>query len=158
MKNLLFLSLLVFCFCTSCKENDGANQQVLAIQKQLAATSLELDQLQKKLDDKENQTGKLVHVVYFDLKEDLEKDKVLAFTEAIQQLKKIKFLKDLEIGAMADSGDKRMLSEFEMMMSMTFKDLAELEQYQKHPVHLQLKERVGEFLAKPPRVYDYWIR
>lgn len=95
----------------------------------------------------------LVHIVYFKLKEDASKDGLIA---EIKKLEGIDVLKNLEVGTFQDLGDKRAMSQFDVVMQMEFENETDYKIYQAHPIHLALKAAAGAYLAGPPVTYDYW--
>ncbi len=144
MKQLLFFSLIILVGCS-----DAANQgQVKTIQKELAIVK----QINVDLKTKIEPEGNLVHVVFFKVKANSDQ---AAFVAAVKKLEEIEAVMDLEIGPFEDVGDARALSDFSHMMSMSFKDVKAYEAYQKHPIHLGLKEAIKSDLAGPPATYDF---
>lgn len=96
---------------------------------------------------------RLVHIVWFKLKEDVDQD---ALVVELNKLDGIDVVQDLEIGRFQDLQDPRAMSELDMVMQMAFQSEADYRTYQQHPVHVQLKQDVGQFIAGPPVTYDYW--
>lgn len=97
----------------------------------------------------------LVHLVLLDLKDDLDEIQMNKLLQAIQDLEKIDVLQRLEIGAFTDLDDPRALSQYELIFSMAFKNKKDYDQYQKHPLHLELKKIAGPLLSAAPATYDY---
>jgi len=60
------------------------------------------------------------------------------------------------MGSIADTKDPRFISDHDLIFQIVVKDLTAYQQYQEHPIHLQLKAIAKEKLAAPPAVYDYW--
>jgi len=102
--------------------------------------------------------GRLVHTVYFDLKEDLTEAEKDTFYQEIETLHKIPVVKGLVYGDFADLKDKRAMSEYELVMQMHFTNEKEFQEYQAHPLHLALKKTCGAFLSRPPVTHDFTSR
>jgi len=96
--------------------------------------------------------GNLVHIVFFKTK---PKADLAALGRAIKKLEGIEVVKDLQYGAFENLEDQRALSNYTMMMEMSFDNKSDYQTYQKHAIHLKLKEEVKSFLAAPPATYDY---
>lgn len=158
MNKLWIFGLMLTIGLMSCNPCIDLQEKLRKSEAALFEKTNELNAAMQGRTERSEASGKLVHVVYFDLKPDLTEKQKSTFFEDINKLKKIKFLLDLKIGTLAKSGDARMLSDFEMMMQMSFNSLDELAQYQAHKVHLELKKKAGNYLAAPPRVYDYWLK
>ncbi len=94
----------------------------------------------------------MVHLIFFKLKPEAD---IAFLAKEIQKLENIDVVKDLQHGAFEDLGDKRALSEYQYFMEMSFVDKAAYKLYQKHPLHLKLKEKAKPMLAGPPAAYDY---
>ena len=122
-----------------------------ALEAELASTKKALSDAKTKLTALETK-GDLVHVVYFDLKETAN---ISQFIIEIEKLREIEVIQSLEIGTFKDLGDQRALSEYELVMQMSFKDSAAYQIYQNHPIHLQLKATAKSVLAAPPATYDF---
>lgn len=138
MKNLIFLSLLLF---FSCKDK--------TVEKELADAQAMIEDLKKQIEPE----GELVHIVMFKLKP--EADRAILFSE-IKKLEEIQEVKDLEVGLFEDLGDKRALSDYEVTMTMSFDSKEDYKIYQKHPIHLALKAYVGGMVSDPPATYDFF--
>jgi len=88
----------------------------------------------------------------FRLKPDADQAKLV---EEVNKLESIEGLMDLQVGPFKELGDKRALSEYSMMMEMSFEDETAYQKYQAHPLHLALKENTKSLMAGPPATYDY---
>lgn len=125
------------------------------LEKELLETELKLKETAALLAEAKTDTAEkypLVHVVYFKLKPDVDKGKLL---EAIDKLEGIEVVKELEVGTFEDLGDERALSDYQVVMSMAFANKSAYEVYQGHELHLALKAAAKEMLAAPPATYDY---
>ncbi len=101
-----------------------------------------------------HQQRRLIHLVYFDLKEEADKEAVI---QEIRKLEDIQVVKQLEVGSFKDLGDKRAMSTMELVMQMAFDTEEDYKSYQKHEIHLALKKALGVHLTGPPITYDYLV-
>jgi len=135
----------------SCKNNDS--------------TSLLQDQLEQKISELETQLkdsnivedGKLAHVVFLNLKENITETERNDLVIAIEDLKNISVVEELHLGSIANTGDARFISDDELMFQITVNKIQDLDVYQKDSIHLKLKKMAKDFLSNPPAVYDYWV-
>lgn len=144
MKYLYLLSCLVIFACTNTQVHDELN----VTKQNLAAATEKIKQLEGQIEPE----GELVHLVFFQVKPDADQAALVA---EVKKLASIKEVMDLEIGPFEDLGDARALTGYTMLMQMSFVDKAAYERYQKHPIHLALKENTGSFMAGPPATYDF---
>ena len=101
-------------------------------------------------------SGKLVHTVFFKLKNNEDRP---ALFESLETFKKIELIQRLEIGIFEDTGNpKSDLSSHQVVVQMTFDDLAAFRLYEKHPIHLASIEATKDLMAGPPTGYDYIIK
>ena len=156
----LFVLLFSILLLIGCSDNN--------LKEELINTKEELANLKEEYKDVQSQLGSvssdlhsnqqefpLVHVVYFKLKPNADQD---ALIEEINKLRGIEELHDLEIGIFENLEDQRALSDYQLMMSMAFKNEEDYKSYQAHKLHLGLKEKVGAYLAGPPATYDYLVK
>lgn len=149
MKNFITL-LLLTSFFFSC-QNDNPQ-----LEKELKETKARLEAAKAALLKKENTTSTpLVHEVYFNLKDDLSENQINALESDILKLKDISVVHHLVLGTFKNLEDPRALSDYEIKMTMEFKNEKEYAEYQAHPIHLNLKKSVADLLAGPPATYDY---
>ena len=145
IKNMkLFTFLFSILLLVSCSDN--------AMKEELAQAKNLLEIAEEKLANADEDNYPLVHIVYFKLKPDADQ---AALMEEINKIEAIEVLHDLEVGTFEDLEDQRALSDYQLMMSMAFKNEAEYKIYQTHELHLGLKKNIGQFLAAPPATYDY---
>jgi len=97
----------------------------------------------------------LVHLVYFQLQEKAPVDSLIT---TLKQLAQIPLVKNFRIGTFADLGDERALATYDVLLEMGFTDEAAYRAYQQHQLHLQVKAKLGAYLAGPPATYDYRVR
>ncbi len=151
---ILFTVILVFLF--SCGPDNDAEIEIL--QEKLREKTSEIDELNQALEAEGLfARGKLLHLVYFNLKNDLEREMYDQFLNEVNRLKSITVVKNLVYGEHEDVGDIRSMKDFEIVMQLTFDDVSSLDEYQKDPIHLDVKDKVGPYLEGPPVVYDFII-
>lgn len=144
MKKLLFLLGMTLIACT----NSSLQSELETAQSELAVAKATIEELKAEAGG----AGALVHIVLFKVKPDADRE---AFIAEIKKLKEIEAVRELEVGPYEDMGDTRALSDYGVIMEMTFADKNAYENYQKHPVHLALKDNTMSFLAGPPATYDF---
>lgn len=140
---LIFLSFLLAVAC-SAPSDEG----------ELAQLKQDLAQAQQtisKLKSVEGE-GQLVHIVFFKLAADAEVEGLLAEIETLHQIEEVQ---GLEYGVFTDLGDQRALSDYGVVMSMSFEDSAAYARYQQDSIHLALKANAGAYLGGPPATYDF---
>jgi len=135
---------LIFVACVDTKVQD----ELIAVKKQLAVANEKISQIETQLEPE----GELVHLVFLKIKPDADQAALVAEAKKLEGIKEIM---DLEIGSFENLGDDRALAEYSMLMQMSFDNKAAYETYQKHPIHLTLKENLGSFLVGPPATYDF---
>lgn len=134
---------------TSCS-NEGAIQNELnETKQQLAAAQVTIEQLKAAIEPE----GDLIHLVFFNLKPEVDPE---VLVKEIKKLEAIEEVMDLEVGAFAELGDARAMSEYQLLMQMSFADSAAYQSYQKHPIHMALKEIAMPWLNGPPVTYDLY--
>lgn len=149
MRYFSFLLVLILASCS----NAALETELASTKNALATAESALQKANQEIATlKQEDTGKLVHVVFFKIKRDA--DASAAITE-IKKLQQIPEVQDLEVGTFEDLGDARALSDYQLIMEMTFDNKAAYDNYQQHPIHLGLKDNVGPFLAGPPATYDF---
>lgn len=149
MKN----KILIVLFCAISWASCSNNEAVAELQTKLEAAQAEIETLRITPTEKD-ETGDLVHVVYFKVKPDA----TAQLLKEIEKLESIDVLHGLEVGSFKDLGDKRALADYQVVMKMTFDNEADYKTYQAHPLHLKLKENAKALLAGPPATYDYILK
>jgi len=145
--NIIFFIVLVFVSCS-----DAALKEELAtVKADLKTAKNTISELKTQIEPE----GELVHIVMFRLKSDADQAKLI---EEVVKLKGVEGLMDLQVGPFEELGDKRALSEYAMMVEMSFENKAAYQKYQAHPLHLALKENLKSLMAGPPATYDYLKR
>lgn len=142
-----YIFLVLLTLCVACTDKAVQTELQLA-QQQLAETQQALSELEAAAAE----TGKLVHIVLFKLKPEVDEETVIA---EIKKLEAIPEIEELEVGPFQNLGDPRALSDYAVIMEMSFQDEAAYQKYQAHPTHQALKEQMGSILAGPPVTYDY---
>ncbi len=149
MKKLVCIfTLLVWVACSNPGANTLVQEELTKVKTELATAKQNIESLKSQIEPE----GELVHIVFFDLKADANAD---ALTAEIKKLEGIEVVKDLQVGPFENLGDQRALSDYDMMMEMSFDNKSDYRTYQAHPIHLALKESAKAFLAAPPATYDY---
>jgi len=144
MRYFLLSSILILFACTDTK----VQEELLAVKQQLSTANEKISQLETQLEPE----GELVHLVFLKVKPDTDQ---AALLEEVKKIEGIKEVMDLEVGPFENLGDDRALTEYSMLMQMSFTNKTAYQSYQKHPIHLTLKENLGPFLAGPPATYDF---
>jgi len=145
MKRIILLfGISIFVF--ACGQNASTNTEIEHLKQQLQTAQATIQKIES------NSKGRLVHIVYADLKPDANKAN---FIKEVEKLEAIKVVNNLEIGTFKDVGDSRALSDYEIIFQMDFANEKEYQTYQAHPVHLALKKAAGEYLAAAPKTYDF---
>lgn len=142
-----YLLLLFPFFLFSCS-NPGLQQQLDKAETALSEAQAKIAKLESNLADE----GELVHIVLFNLKPEADQAALIA---EIKKLEEIEVLKDLRVGPFENLEDVRALSDYELIMEMSFEHAADYKAYQEHPIHLALKEAAGAYMAGPPATYDF---
>ncbi len=145
MKNyIIFFLLFVFISCSDAALKEELNKT----KADLKAAQTTISELKTQIEPE----GELVHIVLFRLKSDADQARLVS---EVMKLEGIEGLMDLQVGPFEDLGDKRALSEYAMIMEMSFENKAAYQKYQAHPLHLTLKENLKSLMASPPATYDY---
>lgn len=131
----------------SCSDNT-LQQELEATRQELEAAKMTLSELQTRTAGEST----LVHIVLFQLKPDADGQ---AFMAELKKLGEIAAIRELEIGRFEDLGDARALSDYSVIVEMSFADTAAYREYQQHPIHLALKDNTLAFLSGPPATYDF---
>lgn len=143
-----YTPLLIVLFIAAGCSNASLEAELKETQDRLNATQAELVELKTTTQKEAN----LVHIVLFNLKPEADQEALLA---EIKKLEDIPVLQDLEVGPFENLGDDRALSDYEMIMQMSFANAEDYQAYQQHPIHLHLKELAGGFMGGPPATYDF---
>lgn len=158
--SFLLLSVLLLTNACSPESKKKSNNDVGEVQKlqvQLEAQEEKLEQAESRIKTLLNleENYPLVHTVYLNLKEGVGKRELQELFESIEKLHDIDVVHDLDIGFFKDLEDKRALKELEWVFQMRFKNADAYSEYQKHPLHLALKEVAKPLLDGPPVTHDF---
>lgn len=99
----------------------------------------------------------LVHLVFLDLREELNQAQRDTFISTLYRLESIREIRQLQISSFQDVGDPRALKQYDLLLQTTFKTEADYQIYQQHPLHVEARERMKSYLAAPPATYDYYL-
>lgn len=143
---LLLFTLTVTLLLMGC----GHSAEIQKLEEELSQVKTELTALQTA------SSKSLVHIVYFPLNQETTGADISNLVKQIKTLEAIEVVKDLEVGTFEDLGDKRALEQYKVVMQMRFDSQAAYQSYQKHPIHLKLRENCRTYLSGPPATYDYW--
>jgi len=142
-------NLILFVLLTMGCSDSGLKEELATAKADLKAAQNTIETLKTQIEPE----GELVHVVLFQLQPDADQAKLVA---EVNKLKDIEGLMDLQVGPFKELGDKRAMSEYQMMMEMSFDNETIYKKYQAHPLHLALKENLKSLMAGPPATYDYF--
>ena len=145
MRNpILLFFLLVLTNCS----NAVMEEELATTKEKLAALEAELSSLKAEAAEE----ASLVHIVLFNIKDGADQAALIA---EIKKLETINEIKELEVGPFENLGDERALSDYELIMQMSFVSNEAYQSYQEHPIHLALKEATKAYLGGPPATYDF---
>lgn len=139
---LLGLGLFLSC------SNSDAHKELQNLRVELAAAKSSITDLKAQIEPE----GALVHMVFFKIKPAVDINVLMV---EFEKLNAIEVVKDLQAGPFEEVGDARALSDYAMMMEMSFDNIDAYKKYQEHPIHLALKEKIKPLMAGPPATYDY---
>lgn len=101
-----------------------------------------------------NQKRSLRHVVLFAFKNDTSADRIKEVTDSFERMaERIDHIHDFEWGR--DISNQQRNQGFTHCFILTFRNTADLAEYQPHPLHEQLKKKTMPYLEKV-LVIDYW--
>lgn len=103
------------------------------------------------------ESPKMVHLVFFDIKDDMSENQLAFLEKEIKKLSKIETVKDFHFGEYEDVGDDRAMTGHELMISMKFMNKQDFYSYQNDERHAAVKKVLEPYLAKLPMTYDYMI-
>lgn len=148
------LSIGILCCLLACQTSHG--DEVLF--KELALAKEEISQLKDELSNKGAMPQKvLTHTLYFNLKKDLTEEQIKTFEDGLRSLSKIETAKGVKVGKTAETEDKRLISDYDYVLTMYFENEEDLQMYSHNDFHLKVRAEVGPMLEKAPIVYDSWV-
>ncbi len=101
------------------------------------------------------QTGTVTHVVICYLKNPgnaADRQKIM---DAARELRKIPGIYDSEVGPVLKSERPIVVSDYDLAMVMTFRDVKSMEAYVNHPIHQKAAKEVLQPLTSKVVVYDF---
>ncbi len=147
MKKLLFIPFLFL--LSGCS---------LKLQHELTETRLALRQTEMQLAEvKLGQESKVVHILYFKLKEDISQEESDLFLDYLKQLGELPYVRSFKLGKPADVPDPRSRKDYDIAMEMQFTNIAELNAYQQDSTHLAIRALTIPMVGAPPVVYDFVV-
>ncbi|MFZ4261974.1 Dabb family protein [Sphingobacterium sp. HJSM2_6] len=97
----------------------------------------------------ESKTGFIVHNVYFWLKEGITAEEEQEFLKFIEILKKIPGIYEYEIGKPSPTTPRPVVdNSFSYYCMATFKNMEDIETYEKHPDHIAAAEAYSKYWTK----------
>ncbi|MEX0274753.1 MAG: Dabb family protein [Flavobacteriaceae bacterium] len=139
------LSIVLLCSALSCTDRPTAHEN--------ARLKAQVDSLKTLMVSKHSgEVSHLVHLVFFKTRNEVSAQ---TLATQLKRLKGIGEVEALSVGSFRDLGDPRAFGEYNLVVSMLFKDSTSYRLYQEHPLHLKIKEETRELLAAPPISYDY---
>ncbi|MBT8275337.1 MAG: Dabb family protein [Bacteroidia bacterium] len=93
------------------------------------------------------------HMVFFTLKDSTTNAEISLFKERLRSLRRIKEVGQIFVAETQDLGDSRAL-DYDVVMTVSFRNRTEMEVYMDHPFHLIVKESLKPFLREAPATID----
>ncbi len=140
MKNILIFSSIFLLF--SCKNNTDISTEVKNTHEEIQANN------------KENPL--LYHLVFLKLKDSISQERIVGIEKAIKEIGTLKGVHDFHLGKPADTGDARLYTDYDYMLSMYFDKIEDLKSYSKDSTHLEIRKAIKDDLKQAPMVVDYW--
>jgi len=96
-----------------------------------------------------DQTEEITHYVLFWLKKDLSDKDIKDFAGFFELLKKIPVVKSMKYGKSASTNQRDVVdNSFSYNLVATFKDIAAINIYENHPIHLDAIKKYSQFWEK----------
>jgi septal ring factor EnvC (AmiA/AmiB activator) len=150
MKYILLIGTL--CCMMSCQQ---ANDKLLT---ELDTAKAQIAQLQEEVKGTSTPVQKVMtHTLYFNLKKDLTKEQIVAFEKGLRSLSTITAAKEVKVGKSAKTEDVRLISNYDYVLTMYFKNDEDLQTYSHDDFHMKVRAEIGPMLEKAPIVYDSWV-
>lgn len=147
MKKILFISFLFL--LTACSSNQELEHKLEKTQEALEFANEVIQNLEVA-----NQ-NKVVHTLYFTLKEGVTDDERTIFLSLLDQLGELSYVNAIKVGPPSDIPDPRAKRDYDYAMQMQFASKEDLEAYAQDSTHLAIRAQAGPLLAGPPVVYDF---
>ena len=150
MKYIFLIGIL--CCIISC---DQVNDELLV---ELNSAKAQIAQLEEEAKGTSTKPQKVMtHTLYFNLKKDLTAKQIATFEEGLRSLSKITAAKDVKVGKSAKTEDVRLISNYDYVLTMYFKNDEDLQTYSHDDFHMKVRAEIGPMLEKAPIVYDSWV-
>jgi len=159
LNKVMIILICSCCLLYSCERPGRMDGEIIVLENLLIEKTAELQKLRSKAKKGFNASleGKLVHIVFFNLKSGIKENEVNQFLEIIDSLKGINSVENLIYGDYLEVGDGRAMKEMELVMQLVFKDIDGLKTYQTDSIHLKVKKSLSPFLESAPVTYDYTV-
>lgn len=159
MKNLNNTLFICLFFLFACSPNAEVQQKLATAEAELAKATEALGHAKEEINTLQlADNASIIHTVYFKVKDNLSESDLNTFVSEVKKLEQIEVVQDLDVGTFLDVGDARALSEYGVVMQISFANETDMAKYQEHPIHLGLKEKLGNWLAGPPAVHDFEVK
>lgn len=103
-------------------------------------------------------TATIGHMVCLDLKDDVKEADLEMIKTELQKLAELDETISVSIGKRAETGDDRLLKNYDFVLYETFASLEEMKSYATHPKHLAVRKNIKDFLAAAPVVIDFHLK
>jgi hypothetical protein len=157
MKQLWFFSVtlsLLLCFA-SCGGECEMKTEVSRLEATLAEKEAALVAALEAGGQGPGSENVIVHTVYLKLKESLDESSIANLIAETKKLQDIASVQNLQVGTFQDLDDPRAMSDYGLVLQMEFSNEAAYRLYQDDPIHVALRESLGEYLAGPPLTHDF---
>lgn len=151
MKNLLLL-LTISALLAGCGGECKHEKELAALHEKLTLTEAELSVYL----ENENTDSVLVHNVFFKTKPELTEKEMTDLMAKLASLDQVESTQNVWVGKPADTGDPRLVSDYQVALQVTFESEEKLAEYQQDAHHLKMREEASKYFAAPPVVYDFW--
>ena len=102
-------------------------------------------------------TGFLRHMVCFNMVDSISKEDQEFLIGRLKSLKKANGVKSIEVGTRAETEDKRLDENFDIVLFVTFENERAMMAYRNDSHHIGVRGEVKDLFKSPPVVIDYWI-
>ncbi len=100
---------------------------------------------------------RILHTVCLDLVDELTTKQKNELMHHFASLSKIKHVKSFTVSHFFDSGDPRLQRHCDVILTMSFINIAELKRYQEDPHHKKVIQSSLPYLNSPPVIFDSTI-
>lgn len=89
------------------------------------------------------------HIVFFQMNKGSDKNAWKKFYYLLKDLESIEYVTEFKLGkSLEEEYSAHMRTDYDMVMYMTFASEAHLAKYQKHELHLKIREASSEFISE----------